>query len=186
MTYLYKNYVVKEGIKINNDSKNNLRYLMEVPLRNDFNKSILVILKNPSKATKYISDHTINNVLNFCNSRRYSKVYIMNLYSTYSTDPKGIAKLIKDNQEEIAIGKNNDKILEQTSKKVEDIIVAWGSNTFGCTMKYKHRIEEVTKIIQGKNLYYVESKSKCGWYPKHAQIWSVNSNITMDKWSPPF
>ncbi|MGG3691782.1 DUF1643 domain-containing protein [Heyndrickxia ginsengihumi] len=186
MFFLYKNYVRKEEIKIKGDLSNNLRYLLEVPLKNNTNKSVLVILKNPSLADQNESDRTINNVLKFCNTKQYSKVYIMNLYSFYSTDPDGIADLIKNNQEMLAIGSCNDTILRQTSQKVNDVIVAWGSNTFGCTEKYKKRIKEVTSFIEGKSIYYVESISKCGWYPKHAQIWSVNQEIELYHWEPPF
>jgi hypothetical protein len=157
MVYFYKDYVIKEDIKFKGDSKKNLRYLLEVPLTNNTDKSILVIMKNPSLADEYKSDHTINNVLKFCNSKQYSKVYIMNLYAYYSTNPNGVASLIKKNREILAIGNENDRILGQISEKVNDIIVAWGSNTFACTDKYKHRIKKVTQIIEEKNLYYVEN-----------------------------
>jgi len=186
MSYQYKAYVKKEDIKIQADLPNNLRYLLEVPLRNKSNRSVLVIMKNPSKADQYESDLTIDRVLKFCHSKQYSKVYIMNLYAYYSTDSNGIANLIKKNQEMLAIGSRNDMLLREISQKVEDVIVAWGSNTFGCTDKYKKRIKQVTRIIRGKNLYYVESISKCRWYPKHAQVWSVNQDIDMYSWIPPF
>ncbi|MGG1689420.1 DUF1643 domain-containing protein [Heyndrickxia ginsengihumi] len=186
MVFLYKDYVKKDEIQIETDFSNNLRYLLEIPLINDSNKTVLVIMKNPSKADQYESDRTINNVLKFCYSKQYSKVYIMNLYSYYSTEPDGIADLIKNNQEMLAIGSCNDLILRQTSQKVHDVIVAWGSNTFGCTEKYKKRIKQVTSIIDGKRIYYVESISKCRWYPKHAQVWSVNNDIAMKSWLPPF
>lgn len=186
MVFLYKDYVKKDDIQIETDLSSNLRYLLEVPLINNTNKSVLVIMKNPSKADQYESDRTINNVLKFCNSKQYSKVYIMNLYSYYSTDPNAIAELIKSGQEMLAIGRENDRILQQTSEKVNDVIVAWGSNTFNCTEKYKKRIKRVTNIIKGKEISYVESISECRWYPKHAQIWSVNHDIQMYSWVPPF
>jgi hypothetical protein len=110
----------------------------------------------------------------------------MNLYAYYSTDSNGIADLIKKNKETLAIGSRNDMLLREISQRVDDVIVAWGSNTFGCTDKYKKRIKQVTKIIRGKNLYYVESISRCRWYPKHAQVWSVNRDIDMYSWIPPF
>ncbi|MED4229505.1 DUF1643 domain-containing protein [Neobacillus cucumis] len=186
MVYVYKDYVIKEKIVIKVDTKNDLRYVLKVPLKNKTNKKILVIMKNPSKADREESDHTINNVLKFCYSEGFSTVYIMNLYSFYSTKPKGIAALINNNQESLAIGKDNDRYLKKILQIVNEVIVAWGGNTFGCTERYKSRIEQVTRIIKGKNLYYVESKSECNWYPRHAQVWSVNSNINMNNWIPPF
>lgn len=186
MNFKYKDYVLKQDIKFIGNSNSNLRYLLEIPLKNNTGKTVLVIMKNPSLADKNKSDHTINNVLKFCNSKQFSAVYIMNLYAYYSTKSKGIANLIKNNQERLAIGENNDALLQQISNKVSDVIVAWGSNTFGCTKQYKNRIKMVTNIIKGKELYYVEQISKCRWYPKHAQIWSVNNNIQMYNWIPPF
>ncbi|MGG3772970.1 DUF1643 domain-containing protein [Heyndrickxia faecalis] len=186
MAFHYKDYVRKEEIQIQADLSNNLRYLLEVPLMNNANRSVLVIMKNPSLADQYESDRTINNVLKFCHSNQYSKVYIMNLYSYYSTDSNGIANLIKNGKEMLAVGRENDRILQQTTEKVNDVIVAWGGNTFGYTDKYKQRIKQVTRIIDGKTLYYVEDISKCRWYPKHAQVWSVNQDIEMYSWIPPF
>lgn len=186
MIHLYKDYVVKEDIDCKCDLENNLRYLLEVPLVHNTDKSVLVIMKNPSKADRNESDLTINRVLKFCNSKQYSKVYIMNLYAYYSTDPAVIANLIEGDRELEAIGEENDSTLEEICDEVDEVIVAWGSNTFGCTSMYKERIRHVTQLIAGKDLYYVERKSKCGWYPKHAQFWSVNSGIEKYSWMPPF
>lgn len=186
MIFRYKDYVLNEEIQIKEDSSKNLKYLLEVPLTNNTNRSILIIMKNPSLANQYKSDRTINNVLKFCHAKQFSKVYIMNLYSYYSTDPKGIADLIQNNMEMLAIGVDNDYILRETLQIVDEVIVAWGSNTFGCTQRYKNRIRQVTCIIGEKDIYYVESMSKCKWYPKHAQIWSVNNAIEMNSWVPPF
>jgi hypothetical protein len=186
MTYIYPDYVYKEKITLQGDSKNNLRYLLEIPLKNEGNKTVLAMMKNPSLADQHYSDHTINRLLTFCHSKGYSKVYVMNLYAYYSTDPEGIAKLIESDLESFAVGNDNNKILCEISKKVDDIIVAWGGNTFGCTTEYKNRILEVVKLIEREDLHYVQSLSKCGWYPRHAQVWSVKSKIEMYRWEPPF
>lgn len=186
MVFRYKYYVMKENIKFQGDRTDNRRYLLEINLINNKDKPILVIMKNPSLADQNISDRTINNVLKFCYSKQYSKVYIMNLYSYYSTDPDVIANLIKNNQEEFAIGINNDAILQKVSNRVNDVIVAWGGNTFAHTARYKNRIEQVTRIIERKNLYYVEELNGHRWYPKHPQVWSVNNNIEVYRWVPPF
>ncbi|WP_409174408.1 DUF1643 domain-containing protein [Brevibacillus fortis] len=185
--YKYKSYVDKENIKFRGCIELNQRYLLEVPLiRDDENqKTVLVIMKNPSVADKNNSDHTINNVLKFCWGKGYRKVLIMNLYSFYSTDPKGIANHINNNQIHLAVGEDNDKVLKDVLSEVYDIIVAWGGNTFGLTDYYKNRIKQVYKIINSKNLYYVESVSGEGWYPRHPQVWSVNKQIDMITWSGP-
>lgn len=175
----------REGIRIEMDKTRNLRYLLEVPLYSKSNRSVLVIMKNPSLANKSESDHTINNVLKYCYKENYRRIYIMNLYSFYSTKSSGIAQLIKEGNEEKAVGEQNDEFLSQVLNDADQVIAAWGSNTFGCTQQYKERIKQVTAIINKKDTFYVESVSKCGWYPKHAQVWSVNKDIKRSKWNPP-
>ncbi|MBS4022532.1 MAG: DUF1643 domain-containing protein [Dethiobacter sp.] len=182
--YVYKSFVDKNNIKIiNADCR---RYLLEIPLNsNKRYKNVLVILKNPSKATKVHSDLTINRVLTFCNNEGYSKVYIMNLFSYYSTKPEEIKALIDGEKFEIAIGNKNDKLLKMVLKDLNDVIVAWGGNTIHRKYYYRKRLKEVTKLIMGKNLYYVQSISEDKYYPRHAQTWSVNQGIKKYKWTPP-
>ncbi len=181
----YKEYVDTKNIDFKGKLKRGFRYLLTIPLNNPGNKKVLVIMKNPSKANKQISDLTINRVLKFCNSEGYSKVFIMNLYSHYSPDAKKIAQLINNGQVESAIGKENDSILRSVLNDVDEIIVAWGSDTFGLTEQYKDRIRQVINIIKGNKLYYVENCTGQEWYPRHAQVWSVNSGIKKHVWIPP-
>ena len=71
----YKCYVNRNKIDFKGDIVNGLfRYLLTVPLRNKGKKKVLVIMKNPSKANKEISDLTINRVLKFCNGEGYTEV----------------------------------------------------------------------------------------------------------------
>lgn len=183
--YKYPSFVLKEKIRFIGKSKDNLRYLLVVPISTHDEKSILVIMKNPSKADKLKSDHTINNVLNFCKGQGYTTVYIMNLYAFYSTNPKGIKDLIMNNFNNQAVGKFSNLILKCVLLKVEHIIVAWGSNTFGCTTNYKTRISEVKDKICRKDVYFVQTNGGKGWYPRHAQVWHVNQNIAMFNWISP-
>jgi hypothetical protein len=183
--YKYESYVNTSSILFKGDINQGFRYLLKIPLHNANGKKVLVIMKNPSKANNDISDLTINRVLKFCNGQGYSEVNIMNLYSYYSTDSSKIAYLIDHGQEKIAIGKENDTILNNLLQDVDDVIVAWGSNTFGLTTQYKRRIKQVIEIIKKKPLFYVEANNGRGWYPKHPQVWSVNSGIQKYGWVPP-
>lgn len=180
-----EDYVYKDRITFIGDIQKNERNLLTIPLRNEGNKKILVIMKNPSKANKEISDRTINNVIKFCFNNGYCKVNIMNLFSYYSTDPNGITKLIDQGKYVDAVGKQNDQILINTSIHIDDVIVAWGGNSINRERYYKKRISEVLEIIKNKNIYYVESISKNGLYPKHAQVWSVNQDIEMYEFKMP-
>jgi len=183
--YRYKSFVNTDRIVFEGDIENGFRYLLRIPLKNKSNKKVLVIMKNPSKANKDISDLTINRVLTFCNREGYSEVNIMNLYSYYSTNSKRIAELIRNGEMDTAVGKDNDSIMKSVLKEVNDVIVAWGSNTFGRTREYKNRILQIINIISHKNLYCVEENKSKKWYPRHAQVWSVNKGIEKYEWIPP-
>lgn len=186
MSYRYKNFVEKDRIIFKGDMEENIRYLLRIPLKNNGDKKVLVIMKNPSKADNKLSDLTIDRVLTFCNAEGYSEVNIMNLFSYYSTDPSGIKNLIDDGKLEDAIGKDNDEIMKEIVNEVGEVIVAWGGNSINRERYYKNRIKQVTNIIKEKNIYYVESISKDTYYPRHAQVWSVKSAIKKYKWTPDF
>lgn len=183
--YHYREFIDKNKIYFQGNIENKYRYLLKIPLKSSENKKILVIMKNPSKANKYISDLTIDRVLTFCHDEGYSEVNIMNLYSYYSSSPKEIGNLIENGEINTAIGEDNDNIMINLMGEINDVIVAWGTNTFNHTKEYKNRIKQVIDIIKDKNLYYVESISGKGWYPRHAQVWSVKSGIQKYKWKPP-
>lgn len=183
--YEYKGFVNKSDIKFVGEINKNRRYLLEIPLQNEDSKNVLVILKNPSKAKKSFSDLTIDRVLTFCHDEGYSKVYIMNLFSYYSTKPNGITQLIDAGKFNEAVGKRNNQILKEVLDVVDDVIVAWGGNSIRRKEYYRKRINDVINLINGKNLFYVQSVSKDGYYPRHAQVWSVKQSINKHKWTPP-
>jgi hypothetical protein len=183
--YEYKNLVKKTDIKIIEDDENNKRYLLEIPLHNQGIKSVLVILKNPSKANKYVSDLTVDRILTFCHNEGYSKVYVMNLFSYYSTEPNRITQLIDDGRFTDAIGDKNNQILKEVLDIVDEVIVAWGGNSIHRKHYYMKRINDVINIINGKKIFYVQSISKDGYYPRHAQVWSVKKAIKKYRWTIP-
>lgn len=184
--YKYKDFVEKDKITFYGDIKENIRYLLRIPLKNSENKKVLVIMKNPSKANNKISDLTIDRVLTFCNSEGYSEVSIMNLFSYYSTNPTKIKNLIDDGKIDDAIGIKTDRIMKEIINEVDEIIVAWGGNSINREKHYKNRIKQVTNIIKGKDIYYVQSISEDTYYPRHAQVWNVKSGIEKYKWIPKF
>lgn len=183
--HIYKRYVDTKSIKITEDTKNNLRNLLEVPIRNNGNKSVLVILKNPSKATNNQSDYTVNKVIEYCKRKDYNKVYIMNLFSYYSTKPKGVKIFINSNNYTQFMEKNLS-VLEETIANVDDVIEAWGTDTIGCKKEYDKTIKKVNEILQKEKLksgrqnlgvYYVGNLSNKGNYPLHGQRWEYNMKM---------
>lgn len=148
---------------------------MEIPISSSSkaNKEILVILKNPSKATMKKSDYTINRVLKFCYKWQYSKVYIMNLFPYYSTAAKGVNKFIKNKTIYYTAMENNIEMLKHVAKNIDDVIVAWGSNTIKCGRLYGKVAKRVESELNNKNVYCVGGKTKYN-YPLHAQRWKDN------------
>ena len=144
---------------------------------------LVVILKNPSKATKNCSDHTINNVLNFVYAKlpNIGCVIIYNLFIPYQTNSKqliGIAN--KVGYVNLTGGALVNRLLLCDLKKSSISIVAWGAHPNYLSKEYRKRILEVIDIINisghDKKVHYVEKISKKG-YPLHAQVWSSKYDL---------
>lgn len=133
------------------------RFILGVKTKtNKKEKSILVIMKNPSKATQYQSDKTINNVIENL-WEEYKYIYIANLFPYYSTKANGLLSFFerKDNNTILMI---NKKIIEAYEKKVNDILIGWGTNTIGMKqLEYETMIDSIMQIISinQKPIYYV-------------------------------
>lgn len=180
----YKDYVDKGKIRIDaTDEK--YRYSLSIPFKpNGKSKSALIILKNPSKATKEISDHTINNVLKYCN-QNYSEVCIMNLFPCYSTNPLNVNKFIKSDEYQQIMDENLKK-LDDKLNEFDDVIIAWGGNSIGNKPAYDRAIKEVMNhIIEGgKKPFDIRLKENPiqREYPWHAQVWAVNKELKAFYW----
>lgn len=154
-TYKYKEYARVDKIE-GNDT---YRYLLSVSLTDgDEQKTALVIMQNPSKATKSVSDQTVNTVLKILHQFRYSKVHITNLIPLYGTDSGTISDLAENNLE---IYKENDCIISKLSHEVSKVFVAWGGKNKFSSEFYNRRIEAIQRILQ-KNIAYCYRKNKNG------------------------
>ena len=133
-----------------------IRFLLTIKTKNSNNKSILVVMKNPSKAHTSQSDKTVNNVIqNLSNS--YSKIYITNLFPYYSTKANGLLSYFDDNSNQ-TIQFINEMIIQKYSLLADDILIGWGTNTIGMKQKdYDDIIFSVMNILlkSNKPLYYV-------------------------------
>lgn len=120
--------------------KENKRLWLSLDIDKNATESLLVILKNPSRATKDISDKTVFNVTNYVhrNRKKYSAfnnigtVIIVNLipfYETYADQLGTLGVNIIDKQ-------NQDTITDLTSKH-KNVIVAWGDHPKGLYKEYE-------------------------------------------------
>ena len=157
----------------------NKRLWLTLTIDKDKKESIVVILKNPSRATKDISDKTVYTVTTYIhkNREKYKQlnnvgtIIILNLipfYETYSD------QLINSKFELIDV-KNMDVIKEFTSKH-KNVIIAWGDHPKGLLKQYKELTDTVLSILKANknNIYYVDKLSK-KLNPKHGQVWAYNN-----------
>lgn len=176
--YHYPEYVSK----VTYDSIDNKRYWLNVEIDKNKLESILIILKNPSRATDKISDKTVFNVTNYIykNKDRISQInnigniVILNLIPNYETYSKKLQEF-----HNITDQKNFDTINEYC-EKYNKVIVAWGDHPRGLKTEYNTLKEKVHNILSDNNnlLFYVDKISQAG-NPKHGQIWGYN-NVLCD------
>ena len=107
---------------------------------------------NPSTADQVDNDPTMRRCINFAKSWGYGGLYMTNLFAYRTSKP---SELFTSKE---PIGKENDKYLLETEKKVEAVVFAWGANG-----KFLHRDKKVLNIIS-KGYYIALTKDK---HPRH-------------------
>ncbi len=164
------------------DQKSGKRYWLELTINQSKKETIIVIMKNPSRATKEISDKTVYNVTNYIykNSECYKelkdigKIIILNLiplYKTYSKELVNQGQLIKD--------KNNLEIISNFSKEIKKVIIAWGNYPKGLKNEFEEIKNSVLHILNENNnlVYYVDKLSELQKNPKHGQVWKYRDPL---------
>ncbi|WP_320018410.1 DUF1643 domain-containing protein [Labilibaculum manganireducens] len=175
--YKYPDFVSKVTLK--NDEKK--RYWLNVEIDKEKDESILVILKNPSRATKEISDKTVFNVCNYIhrNQSRFlelkniGNVIFLNLITNYETYSDKL-QVIKDE----IIDKENLMTINDFCGKHKKVIIAWGNHPSGLYNEYQI-LKSSTMEILTKNeseVFFVDKMSNIG-NPKHGQVWGYKNEL---------
>lgn len=161
--------------------ENGKRYFLELEFDKNKSQSVVIILKNPSKATDEFSDHTVNRVSNyiFQNRQKYDvfsrvgKIIILNLTPIYET----VSSKLKDLTDSI-VEKRNLKIVDEYLKNNKLVIVAWGNHPRGFYQDYELLKNEIKESIRKyeNNVFYVKSLSLNG-NPKHGQGWGYKHKL---------
>lgn len=161
--------------------KQNKRLWLSLKIDKSATESLLIILKNPSRATKDLSDKTVFTVTNYVyrNREKYpafksiGTVIIVNLipfYETYADQlgTLGVNLIDKQNQDTINLLTSNHK----------NVIIAWGDHPKGLYRVYEQLKKTTfdTLKINGNNVFYVDKLSKSG-NPKHGQIWGYENEL---------
>ncbi|WP_445385686.1 DUF1643 domain-containing protein [Robiginitalea sp. IMCC44478] len=183
MPYTYPDFVTRIQI----DEVPNKRLALQIRLKGNGKKKLLVIQKNPSRANSSISDHTVNRVLHYCNRNKdlypqlkeVGNLVFLNLIPYYLTDSRKLRKLpfkIEDTE--------NMKRVEHAIKTSDYGILAWGNPPLGLKAEYEKLKTAVYVFLDTYSLqsFYVGSLSASG-NPKHGQIWGYSD--TLIPWTPP-
>ena len=177
--YKHPEFVTRtEAKRIEEENK---RLWLTLTIEENLKESVVVILKNPSRATKDISDKTVFNVTNYIHKNRENykqlkntgTIIILNLipfYETYS-DQLAISKTK-------IIDKENLKTIKDFSLKNKNVIIAWGDHPKGLYNEYEHIKKSVLDILKANrnNIYYIDKLSRNG-NPKHGQIWGYENKL---------
>jgi hypothetical protein len=157
------------------------RYWLKLKIDHTKKDNIIVILKNPSRATKDVSDKTVFTVTNYIekNSQRFKclknvgSITILNLIPVYETDSSKLRNMPNDLFDE----KNTGTIEDVTSKN-STVIIAWGDHSSGLRQEYNELKTSVLNILsKNKNrIFYVDKMSGNG-NPKHGQVWSYSDKL---------
>jgi hypothetical protein len=184
----YPDFVQHPVIIVLSRKYQNSRLKLEVNFKRG-GERLVVILKNPSKATKDCSDHTINNVLKYVeeNLSSIGCVVIYNLFIPYETYSNKLISIYRQSSyQNLTGGTLVDKLLQCDLKKSSVSIVAWGNPPTQLIKEYQSRILEVVDIIHNsghdEKVRYVEKITKKG-YPLHAQVWSPKYTLHKAKFN---
>jgi len=147
---------------------NRFRYSLTIPLKNKGSQTLLVVMMNPSKATKEQSDSTINSVIRYVieNKLDYSLISVVNLYPIYETSSQCLQNYEDEEKENL----DTIKILLQKS---DDILLGWGkpkdkNEKELYEMKYHHNSLLVIEMCQNINSsVFILNDLRDDLYPRH-------------------
>jgi hypothetical protein len=169
--YKHQDFIVDKNYS-RTDKK---RFWLELTINKNCTENIIVIMKNPSRATLEVSDKTVYNVCNYIflnkNNREelknIGKIIILNLipfYETYSKELIGLKEQIIDLE--------NLEVIKKITSRDSTVIIAWGNHPSKLHKEYEIIKQKVLRILEVNNneVYYVDKLSNTG-NPKHGQIW---------------
>ena len=175
--YKYPDFITNIELK----KTDNSRFWLKLTIDESKEETIVVILKNPSRANYEVSDKTVYNVSSYIYKNRDSisefseigTIIILNLIPYYETYSEKLAEL-----EHGIISKENLNTIEVFTAQHNKVIVAWGDTPKGLKKEYDV-LRDTTLEILSKNensVFYVGKLSK-QFNPKHGQIWGYDDEL---------
>lgn len=176
-TYKHQDFIINKVCERTEQK----RYWLELTINNDCSENIIVIMKNPSRATLEVSDKTVFNVCNYiflnkndrAELKNIGKIIILNLIPFYETYSKELIALKTE-----IIDPANLEIIRNYTSKDSRVIIAWGNHPDKLYKEYEILKQKVFQILNDNNneVYYVDKLSAAG-NPKHAQIWGYENEL---------
>lgn len=178
MSIRYPSFVDVNNIIETPSSKSKYRYVLEIPFCDGTGKpAVVVVLKNPSKATMKECDVTVSKVCNATHNEGYGKAIIFNLFPIRTTKPEMVFSMFIQHKGAYDKHMNiNQKYLSSIISLVDDVIFAWGTNTIKhrTGRQYNEAKNEVKRICANKKWKMVEGGKR---EPLHGQRWSNESKF---------
>jgi hypothetical protein len=121
---------------------------------------LLWVMLNPSTADAEKDDATIRKCLGFARRWGYGSIEVVNLFALRATEPRELrAKGIDP------IGPENDHHIRAALAEAQQVVLAWGSDSFAVTRAF-YVLRELLKDTQPRNIRCLDQSSKNG-RPKH-------------------
>ncbi|WP_411843826.1 DUF1643 domain-containing protein [Salinicoccus sp. HZC-1] len=162
----YDQRFVQEVMGIENESevltsRNNeeimMRYSLKVRLKKrKGGKEVAIIMMNPSAADENDSDRSVNKVLEHIYKKQndFEYVTILNIIPFYSTENKKIKEKIdkiishKNAARLNAINESNNKEIEETVKRSQKVILAWGKPSKFPLFYYYNQLSNIISYLE--------------------------------------
>lgn len=153
------------------------RYTLEMKYLPDLgerDKTVTVILKNPSAADEKKSDATIRRVETYVHTNipDAARLNILNIFAYRATYAEDVNTKIKQNDLLAAIGRENDSHIQSLCEDSDYIICAWGSHSKISKKLYDQRLTQVKELITPFESKLYEVKGVAKHYPQHGLYWS--------------
>ena len=144
-------------------------------------KTMTVILKNPSSADEKRSDSTIRKVETYVwqNFPDVKNLNIYNIFAFRATDAIELDLLMKDHGLSAGVGEDNDSSLEMLLERTDYLICAWGGPSGINKKYYQSRISRVKEIVAGEfsgPVYRVRGKKETS-EPLHGLMWGYDYEL---------
>ena len=172
----YPDFVNKDKIECYPE-KEKYRYYLKIDFVDIANtdKTVMIIMQNPSKADKICSDKTVNRVLKCFHEFGYSKVIIMNIIPFYATKIAHLSNAVLKEEDKINV--NCEEIYKQ-SKLADKIFVAWGWASTISSCCYNKRVKQVKEVLEkiraqedNKKEIVCYEINKSNGQPRHPRRW---------------